>query len=113
MNDSVREIGRTKAQVLRSITGFDIAKMSCPNITSGDIFGFAQELAETRQPQTVANYLSHLAAVFSVARPAWGYRLDDQPMKDAFKVAKRMAVTSKSRERASTILGVDTRHWAI
>lgn len=99
VNDSVRKIGRTKAQVLRSIKGFDIAIKSCPDITSADIFEFAQELAETRQPQTVANYLSHLAAVFSVARPAWGYQLNDQAMKDAFKVTKRMGLTSKARER--------------
>ena len=50
-------------------------------------------------PQTVANHLSHLAAVFAVARPAWGYPLDQTAMKDAFVVAKRLGIASKSRER--------------
>jgi integrase len=51
------------------------------------------------QPQTVQNYLSHLAAVFAIARPAWGYPLDRQAMKDAQIVAKRLGVISKSRHR--------------
>jgi integrase len=50
-------------------------------------------------PQTVANYLSHLAAVFAIARPAWGYQLDRNAMKDAFVVAKRLGITTRSRAR--------------
>ena len=41
----------------------------------------------------------HLAAIFAIARPAWGYPLDQAAMKDAFVVAKRLGVTSKSRSR--------------
>lgn len=116
VNESVREIGRTKAQVLRSIKAYDIAEKQCPDITSADLFAFAQELAESRQPQTVANYMSHLAAVFAIARPAWGYGLDEQAMRDAFKVTKRMGVTSKSpgRDRRPTLdeLNKLMRHFA-
>ena len=42
---------------------------------------------------------SHLAAVFAIARPAWGYQLDQNAMKDAFVVAKRLGITTKSRAR--------------
>ena len=52
-----------------------------------------------RQPQTVSNYLSHLAACFAVARPAWGYPLDPQEMTAATIVAKRLGVTTRSRKR--------------
>ena len=42
----IRRDGKTKTQVLRTIQA---------------------------QPQTVGNYMSHLASVFNVASPAWGY----------------------------------------
>ena len=56
------------------------------------------------KPQTVQNYLSHLSAVFAIAKPAWGYALDRDAIKDAFVVAKRLGVTSKgnSRDRRPT-----------
>lgn len=96
---SLKEIGRTKAQVLRSIKDYDIASMDCAAIKSEDIVAFAQELSGERQPQTVGNYVSHLAAVFAVARPAWGYTLDQQAMKDAHVVLRRMGTTSKGKHR--------------
>src|SRR5690242_15296792 len=43
-NESEREIGRTKAQVLRAIKDYDIAEMRCSDITSADIVAFAQSL---------------------------------------------------------------------
>lgn len=98
--ESLREIGRTKAQVLRAIKRHPIALMRCSKIRSADIVAFARELAATgRTPQTVGNYLSHLAATFAVARPAWGYPLDPQQMADAVIVAKRLGITSRSRSR--------------
>jgi len=30
------------------------------------------------QPQTAANDMAHLGAVLSVAKPAWGYQVDQQ-----------------------------------
>jgi hypothetical protein len=38
------------------------------------------------QAQTVGNDLSHLGAVFSVTRPAWGYQVDPLAMPDASRV---------------------------
>jgi integrase len=97
VDESRRAMGRTKTQVLRTIKTFDIAEMKCSAITSADIVSFAQSLKVA--PQTVSNYLSHLAAIFAVARPAWGYPLDQQVMKDAFGVAKRLGITAKRRQR--------------
>jgi integrase len=95
--ESKRDIGRTKTQVLRTIKTFDIAEMKCGEITSADIVRFAQSLKVA--PQTVSNYLSHLAAIFAMARPAWGYPLEQQVMKDAFVVAKKLGITAKGRQR--------------
>lgn len=102
-----RKVGRTKTQVLRTIKNYDIADMRCSKIVSSDLVAFAQALPSG--PATVANYMSHLSAVFAIARPAWGYPLNEQAIKDAFKVTKRLGVTgkSKSRDRRPTIEELD------
>lgn len=109
INTSLRKIGRTKAQVLRAINGHSLADMECAKIGSADVVTFATELAKDRKPQTVANYLSHLAAVFAIAKPAWGYPLDQQAVVDAMKVTKRLGLTGKSvmRDRRPTLGELD------
>lgn len=100
VRDSKRDIGRTKAGVLKAIKGYDLGKLEADEIRSQDIVTFARELSDTgMKPQTVQNYLSHLSAVFAVAKPMWGVPLDRQAMMDAFAVAKRMGLTSKSEKR--------------
>lgn len=99
LRENAAPIGRTKAQVLRALKTFEIADMVCEDITSTHILALARELSLDKQPQTVANYLSHLASVFAIARPAWGYPLDRQAMQDGLTVAKRMGLTSRSRQR--------------
>lgn len=95
--ESKKAIGRTKAQVLRTIKTYDIAELRCSKIASADVVAFAQALPVA--PQTVQNYLSHLGAIFSIARAAWGYPLDPGTIKDAYKVAKRLGITGKGRAR--------------
>lgn len=94
-DESEREIGRTKAQVLRTIKGYDIAELRCSQITSADVVSFVQAIAAG--PATRQNYLSHLGAIFTIARPAWGYPLDPQTIKDAFAVTKRARSQSRCR----------------
>jgi len=105
--ESERAIGRTKAQVLRSIKTYDIADLRCSEITSADLLRFVQSLEVA--PATRQNYLGHLSAIFAIARPAWGYPLDQQAIKDAFAVSKRLGVTAKgkSRERRPTLDELD------
>jgi integrase len=105
-----KAIGKTKAQVLASIKQHDIANMDCGEIRSGHVVDLAQELlAGGRQPSTVGNYISHLSAIFAIARPAWGYRLDEDQMKDAQTVLRRMGIIgkSKSRDRRPTLHELD------
>jgi hypothetical protein len=74
IRDNTKDLGRTKTQVLRSIKAFDIASKPCGEISSVDVVTFArQKLDDGVKPQAVANYLSHLGAVFSIARAAWNY----------------------------------------
>lgn len=97
IEESRRDIGRTKIQVLRAIKVAPIGSMLCSKIDSTAITQFAQSLEV--KPQTAGNYLSHLASIFSIARPAWGFPLDELAMDDARKVTKQLGVTSRSEKR--------------
>ena len=97
IEEFVKKIGRTKAQVLATIKNFDVADLQCSEVSSEKLVDFAKALPV--QPQTVGNYLSHLGSIFTVARPAWGYPLDPRAMNDALVVTKKLGLSSKSRER--------------
>ncbi len=99
VSESRVAIGKTKSQVLEAIKREPIASIACDRVTSVDIVDFAKSLNGRMRPQTAGNYLSHLAAVFSIAGPAWGYPLDQKSMADASKVARRLGLASKSEER--------------
>lgn len=49
--ESVKGIGRTNAQVLRSILEYNIAAMDCSDIQSHHIVGFAKEIGANRTPE--------------------------------------------------------------
>lgn len=108
-----RPMGHTKAQVLRSIKRDPVASLACSKVDSAALLAFAQRIQA--KPQTVAHYLSTLGAVFAVARPAWGYPLDAQTMRDAITVGRKMGVLgrSKMRDRLPTMDEIDRlmRHF--
>jgi hypothetical protein len=81
--------------------------MPCSSIKSKDIVEI--RLSLTAKPQTVGNYASHLAAIFAITRLMWDYRREEQEMKDAIKVARRMGTISRSaqRDRRPTLDEVD------
>lgn len=59
IRESSKKMGRTKAQALRCIKGFDIANKTCASITSADIVALGNEkIASEVQPQAIPNYLS-------------------------------------------------------
>lgn len=97
--ESRKRIGRTKEQVLNTILTLPIAGKRCQDITADDIVSFARSLSEGRDASTVGNYMSHLASIFAVAKPAWNYPLNRQAMDDARVVTHRLGITSKSKER--------------
>jgi integrase len=111
--ESVRDIGRTKTQVLRAIEEAPIGGLKCSEVNSQAIVSFAQSLKV--KPQTVGNYISHLAAVFAVARPAWGYPLVESHIDDARVVLKKLgqSARSDSRERRPTVdeIGRILKHY--
>lgn len=99
VSESRREIGRTKSQVLETIKKFDIGDLGAADVRSDDLVRFARELSAKVQPQTVMNYMSHLSAVFRIAKAAWGIPLDYEAMKAAMAVTSQLGLTSKSDKR--------------
>ena len=95
--ESEKEIGNTKAQVLRTIKAHELAKKKCSAVDAAALCDFAKTLDAA--PSTRGNYLSHLASIFTVARPMWKYPLDKQAMTDAQIVLTKMGIISKSDER--------------
>ena len=97
IDESEKAMGKTKAQVLRTIKAHDIAGKKCSAVNSEILCDFAKSLKSA--PQTRGNYMSHLSSVFTVARPMWGYQLDRKAMDDAMVVLRKMGIISKSDER--------------
>lgn len=97
LGDKLKPHGKTKDQVLRTISNSSLGGKLCSEIKSHTIIEYLQGLKS--QPQTRGNYLSHLSAVFAVAKPAWGYPLDKQAVEDARVVADKMGIISRSLQR--------------
>jgi integrase len=95
--DKLRPHGTTKDQVLRFISNSELGELKCSEVTSQAIVRFAQSI--DAQPSTRGNYISHLASVMTVARPAWGYPLDKGAMEDARVVLDKLGLTGRSKER--------------
>jgi len=113
--EKLKQHGKTKTQVLNTIKADELAQLRCSQIGSPELVAFARRLEV--QPQTRGNYMSHLAAIFTVARPAWGYPLSAQAMDDARVVLAKLGLTarSNSRERRPTLdeLGQLMAHYEV
>lgn len=100
IDDNEKAIGKTKAQVLRSIECHSIAELNCHDVTSDKLVEWAKGLlTPERGPSTVGNYMSHLSAVFDLARPAWGIPLDPEATREAAKACKRLGIITRSQKR--------------
>lgn len=97
LGDKLKPHGKTKDQVLRTIANSWLGETHCSKIDSATVIKYLEGL--TSQPQTRGNYLSHLSAIFTVARPAWGYPLDKQACEDARVVAEKLGLISRSKQR--------------
>jgi integrase len=97
IDESEKAIGKTKAQVLRTIKAGPLGAKKCSAVDAEALCDFAKGLDTA--PSTRGNYLSHLASIFTIARPMWKYPLDKQAMNDAQVVLRKLGIISKSDER--------------
>lgn len=99
LDETRRSFGRTKEHNLNALLAYPIAGKPCAQIAAPEIIDLMKDLSKGRKPQTVGNYIAHLSAVFTVAKPAWGYPLDPQAMSDAAIVGKRLGLIATGAER--------------
>jgi|TARA_R100000049_G_C1957564_1_gene118814 integrase len=101
--ERVRPLGKTKRATLKAIADTWLGDLVDSDLTSQRLVEYAHwrrsEQGGAVQPQTIGNDLSHLGAVMSVARPAWGFEVDHHAMADARKVLRKMGMASRSKER--------------
>lgn len=113
--DTQRPHGKTKDQVLRTISNSWLGALRCSEVTSQELVRFAKGI--DAQPSTRGNYISHLASVMTVARPAWGYPLNKQAIEDARVVLDKLGLTGRSnqRTRRPTLAELDKlmRHYEL
>jgi integrase len=99
IDESKSAVLGTKAQVLKTIKNSELGETKCSEVTSQTLVSFARELTRSVEPQTCANYFSHLSNIFTVARPAWGYPLSREAFDDALTVLRKLGLVKKSSER--------------
>lgn len=101
--EKIRPLGKSKSATLSAIKETWLGELDDAALNSQKLVEYAQwrmsEEGGGVQAQTVGNDLSHLGAVLSVARPAWGYEVDPYAMPDARKVLRKLCMVSKSKER--------------
>ena len=97
--------GKTKTQVLRTIKEMDLGKRRCSTIDSAALVEWVKAIDAS--PQTRGNYVSHLASIFTVARPAWGYPLNSKAMEDARIVMTKLGLVGRSKERSRRLTLAD------
>lgn len=101
--EKIRPLGKTKNATLNAIKDTWLGELEDAALSSQKLVEFAQWRMSKEgggvQAQTVGNDLSHLGAVLSVARPAWGYEADPHAMPDARKVLRKLGMVSESEER--------------
>lgn len=89
--------------MIEAIKADDLAEKEAPDVSSADLVDFALRLGRTRQPQTVGSYLSHLSAVFRLARPAFNVEVDRNAFPDAMEACMRLGLSAKSAKRRPTL----------
>ena len=101
--EKARPMGKTKRATLTAISESYLGEVLDRSINSQALVEYALWRMSKEgggiQPQTASNDLAHLGAVLSIARPAWGYEVDQNAMTDARRVLKKLGYNLRSRER--------------
>lgn len=97
IEEAEHDYGRTKTQVLQTIQKSDFAQLKCSRVDSAAVVQWLQTL--NSKPSTRQNYLAHLSAVVTLAKPVWRYPIESSVMQEARVAAERMGLIGKSKQR--------------
>lgn len=95
--ETKRVMSKSKINVLKMIEAHDFALKKCSQLDSAALVGFIGGLGVSAS--TADNYFSHLASILKIARPAWGFPVDEQAVNDARVVMKRLGTIARSNKR--------------
>lgn len=95
--ETKRKMSKSKLNVLKMIEAHEFAETRCSNIDSAALVKFVSILNVS--PSTADNYFSHLSSVLKIARPAWGYPVNEQEVEDARIVMRKMGIIARSNKR--------------
>lgn len=90
---------RRRAEQLRRALAHPVAAKPCSDIRTSDLVTMGKSFSTQVAPTSVLSYMSHLASVFALARPAWGYPLDRKEIRDAIFVLRKLGIAGHSRHR--------------
>jgi integrase len=109
VTEAKRKFSRSKKATLLAIKRYSIAGFKCSEVTSDVISAFAEEIGRKSEPQTVAGYVSHLSAIFDVAKPLWQYPLDKREIQNAAAALRAVGTIGRSnrRDRRPTLEELD------
>lgn len=96
-----RRFGRTKQATLRAIAKHPFGATPVPELSSASLVAYVQQrIAEDKvKPQTACNDIAVLAAVYSVAEPAWGFKVEYDDIRKARAVLDKLGLWARSKER--------------
>jgi integrase len=96
-NETKKKWGLSKNNVLKMIEEHPFAQTRCSQLDSAAFVKFIGDLGVS--PSTADNYFSHIASILKIARPAWGYPVDERSVDDARIVMRRMGLIARSNTR--------------
>lgn len=96
-NETKKKWGLSKNNVLKMIEEHAFAETRCSHLDSASFVKFIGSLEVS--PSTADNYFSHIASILKIARPAWGYPVEEKAVDDARIVMRRMGLIARSNTR--------------
>tara|TARA_B100000519_G_scaffold95669_1_gene83187 strand:- start:40211 stop:41158 length:948 start_codon:yes stop_codon:yes gene_type:complete len=100
LDDPHIELKRTKLKVLEMLTDCDIAKVNIFELQSKHIIEHCKQRKESGTGKaTISHDVSYIRGVLKIAKPTWGYDINDQCIVDAYPVLHDMQLIGKSNRR--------------
>jgi integrase len=110
MDDPYIELGRTKLNVLRLLTDCDISSIVISALTPQHVIEHCKlRRSGGTSAATVSHDVSYLRSVLKVAKPTWGYNINDSCITEAYHSLHELKLIGKSerRTRRPTSIEID------
>ncbi|MEH6630200.1 MAG: site-specific integrase [Halopseudomonas aestusnigri] len=100
LDDPHIELGRTKRKVLELVADCDVAKVDIFELKSHHLVQHCKDRKESGTGKSTINHdVSYIRSVLKMAKPAWGYEINDQAVIDSYPVLHDMQLIGKSNRR--------------